>query len=1409
MRKLAIFVLLSAASSFAQFTTVTGTVIDPHGVPYALGTIVPTLITSASPTLNGGPYTPPSQAVGLDINGKFSFNVADTSILKPTGSKWNFTVCSAVGTVNPAIGTGSQCFSLAAPIAITGSTQNISTQLNAVALALTVPINGGGVCPGGSTNQVQYNSAGNCAGIANVAAGSELVSKGSSSVPAMQTKPYYDVRDFGCAQDGVTDDTACVTSILNTIGSNQATILFTGPTALESVTFPTNVTLQFQQAGALQPITSTTPIGGSGFVQGNGTSNVNTLTSSCSVTLTGTAAGDSAIIMENHFFTAANIPFGAVTDNQGGHYTQLAQQGFNFSSVNSAWVRSNLPGGNVTITVPYTNNLGAPVNVANGCIAWEISGDGPVVASESNVTCTENAGSPSTTMSCAAISTTAGSLVIGFGGQSYLNQASCTPGAGFTQPAGTAGFISGGSQPSTGYGFNLCATYKLVSPGGNQTPSQTITADPLNVPLNKYWSYAAASIVPSSAVINIQGPIWAPAVPIFLNAFAGQGTIDLSGNTAVDKVFPEWWGASGNAGNATTNTQAIQAAIIGAYGANRVNGSGANQFNRELHFSGLYQINGSLSLNHVNGFKITGCQEFACGFNQTATNTSIFTTTTGGTYGHFDDLVFESSVSEDLNHPLVDLNYTGVPSPDLVTQFIEFNDVNFHGNQVVKTGSRFAAAGGGAQASNMMFHAVKWNGFTEAGLMLGSGSGCVAAQLATNAVSISIDAASDLQGNNAYGIENFGGGTITVDTVSFEDGFGAQTNEGIQTGYDICGQVGAAGEWVDVRNMRSESLYTLGGVGPYVVHNSFNVDQAFALAPGATPQAQETIQGSGVAGHGIYYTTTAGGHTWLGIGTQTSPIIASSGTATTLVNTNQSVTGTNTIGQFTKLETVSQAVTGSTGVLLNVPISIGVITGSVTSGTIGFNDIVTQATTGVTCTTTGTPPTGSANLSVEFCSGAPDNSHIYTDGTTGGTYTPTSTPTFGAASPIMVITAATGSPDSSHNWTGLTSSAVLVPSGAPTNTANYTPNAWIGWYLTLTYQQNITGGAAQYCIITANGTQSFTCAGGWITDFTAITIANPDDTSAYLVEPQWGVQTSNNGNTWSPISKKITGLAVVDGFFAPGLQISVQNTPRLHGLQVTRADWMANTDPDNLIVFGGVDGVLAGVPSGNVSGGGAGTLGQAQLIRPWKFPRNTLTEIPYANQNLLGTTVQHWSMGQNGGGTAIGDVYQGIEGSLGNHQGRWFLTQNSSNVAAYTAYFNADGSFNFPYLVSGTDWNGTVGATSAKAGTFTTATSATYATATDCAVNSASPAACGSAASGAVVIPTTTTTYTVNTTAVTAHSRIQITWLTFASDLPSAPTCVAPAAGAWSISNVVPGTSFTIALPSTTGQTCPQFDIKN
>lgn len=956
--QLAVWFVLLTRPALAQFTTVTGTVVDPHSVPYALGTITPTLVVpsgAGSPTLNGNPYSPPSGPVNLDKNGSFSFNVADNTVLLPAGTKWNFQVCSATGTVNPAIGTGPQCFSLASPITISGSTQSISTQLNAVALALTIPINGGGVCPGGSANQIQYNSTGNCAGISNVAAGSVLASQGATSVPAMQTKPYYDVRDWGLVQNGTTDDTAALTTLLSTIGTtNEADIIFTGPSALEPVVFTPNITVRFQQQGALVPISTSTAPGGAGFVQGSGSSNVNTLTSSCSVTLTGTTATNSIIFMETHFFTGAVVAIGSVTDNQGGFYRPIVQQGFNFSSVVSGWTHGNIPGGTVTVSIQYLSNLGAPVNVANGCIAWEISGMGPVIGTDASATSPES-NSGSLVMSAGPITTTTGALVIGFGGQQYLNQSSCTPASGFTQPAGSAGFISGGSQPSTGYGFNLCATYKLSSPGGAQTPTSTITNDPLNIPLNKYWSYAAVSVLPASSILTVQGPLDAPAKKIFSNAFPGQGSIDFTGNTVIDKVFPEWWGACGTC-TPTNNTNGIQAAVNAAFGTNRINGSQANQYNRELHFSALYQINGTITPLHMNGAHWTCSQRLACGFNQTATNTSIISTTAAGTFWDLDDFLFETNASQDLNHPLVDLNFTSTPNSDLVTQFVDFNRITFACNGLAKTGLRGAAAGGGAQYSNINNYNNEFEECTEAGYMIGSGSGCVPAQLATNALAINIFNG-DFQGDNAYGIEWFGAGAIKVISTSFENGFSVGTNFGPQTGYDICGQIGAAGNNFVISDVRSESKNFVGGNGPYSIYDSFNGDQAFVLCQGGVPLVGTEIQGTSSGGHGVYYKVTASS-TWTASGCYPNfPNYASGGTSTTVTDTNQVVTGSLTSAptQCTKGETMTQTTTGSTGTFLALE--------------------------------------GSSPMVITAATGSPDSSHTWTGGTSGCVFTPTAAPT--------------------------------------------------------------------------------------------------------------------------------------------------------------------------------------------------------------------------------------------------------------------------------------------------------------------------------------------------------------------------------------------------------------------------------
>lgn len=155
---------------------------------------------------------------------------------------------------------------------------------------------------------------------------------------------------------------------------------------------------------------------------------------------------------------------------------------------------------------------------------------------------------------------------------------------------------------------------------------------------------------------------------------------------------------------------------------------------------------------------------------------------------------------------------------------------------------------------------------------------------------------------------------------------------------------------------------------------------------------------------------------------------------------------------------------------------------------------------------------------------------------------------------------------------------------------------------------------------------------------------------------------------------------------------------------------------------------------------------------------------------------------------------------------------NGSTAAPSYSFTNQTGTGMF-YNGVGILWavNGTLQAFLAPnaSGGFTSTpaiTAPAYITTTNCAVNGVSPAACGSAASGVIAVPTTTTTYTVNTTAVTANSRIFLQQTADNTGIPSAPTCATVnGVGANAVAQPTgrtAATSFTFSIPSTTGITC-------
>lgn len=168
MRKILWWLLLLAAPAAAQnFTIVSATVVDPHGIPYANGTVSALLITNGvTPLLNGNPFSGSSGPANLSSTGSFTMQLASNTAIVPSTLKWQFTVCSAAGTVNPAIGTGPQCFTTL--ITISGATQNLSTTLSALAPALTIPV------AGGSTAFSAITSGSNNSAAMTVASGASL-----------------------------------------------------------------------------------------------------------------------------------------------------------------------------------------------------------------------------------------------------------------------------------------------------------------------------------------------------------------------------------------------------------------------------------------------------------------------------------------------------------------------------------------------------------------------------------------------------------------------------------------------------------------------------------------------------------------------------------------------------------------------------------------------------------------------------------------------------------------------------------------------------------------------------------------------------------------------------------------------------------------------------------------------------------------------------------------------------------------------------------------------------------------------------------------------------------------------------------------------------------------------------------
>lgn len=145
--------IFSSIAAIAQITTVSGTITDPNGLPYAYALLTATLNINGTPMLSALPYSPPTQPTGLSSSGSFTIGLADNTLLSPGGSHWNFLVCSSQGTVALAFGKGPVCFTVL-NVTISGASQSLTSTLTAAAVALTANFGSNSLSGSGTTGTI-------------------------------------------------------------------------------------------------------------------------------------------------------------------------------------------------------------------------------------------------------------------------------------------------------------------------------------------------------------------------------------------------------------------------------------------------------------------------------------------------------------------------------------------------------------------------------------------------------------------------------------------------------------------------------------------------------------------------------------------------------------------------------------------------------------------------------------------------------------------------------------------------------------------------------------------------------------------------------------------------------------------------------------------------------------------------------------------------------------------------------------------------------------------------------------------------------------------------------------------------------------------------------------------------------
>ena len=147
---------------------------------------------------------------------------------------------------------------------------------------------------------------------------------------------------------------------------------------------------------------------------------------------------------------------------------------------------------------------------------------------------------------------------------------------------------------------------------------------------------------------------------------------------------------------------------------------------------------------------------------------------------------------------------------------------------------------------------------------------------------------------------------------------------------------------------------------------------------------------------------------------------------------------------------------------------------------------------------------------------------------------------------------------------GLTVATSGSSTGLAVSSASWTPSAFVGYRATI-----VAGtGIGHYCLITANDATSVTCSGGWLTQFYRLPQATPDNTSQFVIEPNWGTQFTSGGVTWAafefnaidgaPAGGKVSGGSLIEDVWINGGKIAIGGNGGgiMHRVIVSRPDWI-------------------------------------------------------------------------------------------------------------------------------------------------------------------------------------------------------------------------------------------------------------